>query len=111
MKTKSISSLGRLPEWPESRRRLRRIQSILLKQSKWDRASPEAVFQAPDFRVKLGGALRRLLLACFGGGLIAAGLLLAGSFGPGRNWQLFRSLFFIERYGDNATTDLPARGI
>ena len=35
--------------------------------------------------MKLGGALRRLLLACFGGGLIAAGLL-AGSFWLGRNW-------------------------
>jgi hypothetical protein len=86
MKTKSLRSLVILPEWPKSRRRLRRIQSILLKQSKRDRASPEAVFQAPDFRVRLGGALRRLLLACFGGGLIAAGLLLAGSFWLGRNW-------------------------
>ena len=39
-----------------------------------------------DFRVKLGGAWGRLLWACFGGGLIAGGLLLAGGFWLGRNW-------------------------
>jgi hypothetical protein len=39
-----------------------------------------------DFRVKLGGAWGRLLWACFGGGLIAGGLLLAGGVWLGRNW-------------------------
>jgi hypothetical protein len=39
-----------------------------------------------DFRVKLGGAWGRLLWACFGGGLIAGALLLAGGFWLGRNW-------------------------
>jgi len=38
------------------------------------------------FRVKLGGAWGRLLWACFGGGLIVGGLLLAGGFLLGRNW-------------------------
>ena len=39
-----------------------------------------------DFRVKLGGAWGRLLWACFGGGLIAAALLMASGFWLGRNW-------------------------
>jgi len=39
-----------------------------------------------DFRLKLGGAWGRLLWACLGGGLIAAGFLLAGGFWLGRNW-------------------------
>jgi hypothetical protein len=39
-----------------------------------------------DFRVKLGGAWGRLLWACFGGGLITGGLLLAGGVWLGRNW-------------------------
>jgi citrate lyase gamma subunit len=39
-----------------------------------------------DFRVKLGGGWGRLLWACFGGGLIVGGLLLAGGFWLGRNW-------------------------
>lgn len=39
-----------------------------------------------DFRVKLGGVWGRLLWACFGGGLIAGGLLLAGGVWLGRNW-------------------------
>jgi hypothetical protein len=39
-----------------------------------------------DFRMKLGGAWGRLLWACFGGGLIAGALLLAGGFWLGRNW-------------------------
>jgi hypothetical protein len=39
-----------------------------------------------DFRAKLGGAWGRLLWACFGGGMVAATLLLAGGFWLGRNW-------------------------
>ena len=38
------------------------------------------------FRARLGGAWGRLLWACFGGGLIAATLLMAGGFWLGRNW-------------------------
>ena len=38
------------------------------------------------FRAKLGGAWGRLLWACFGGGLVAAALLMAGGFWLGRNW-------------------------
>jgi hypothetical protein len=38
------------------------------------------------FRAKLGGAWGRLIWACFGGGLVAAALLLAGGFWLGRNW-------------------------
>ena len=38
------------------------------------------------FRAKLGGAWGRLLWACFGGGLVAAALLIAGGFWLGRNW-------------------------
>ncbi len=39
-----------------------------------------------SFRLKLSGAWGLLLWACLGGGLIAAGLLLAGGFWLGRNW-------------------------
>ena len=39
-----------------------------------------------EFRVKLGGAWAKLLWACFGGGLIVGGLLLAGGFWLGRHW-------------------------
>ena len=38
------------------------------------------------FRAKLGGAWGWLLWACFGGGLVAAALLMAGGFWLGRNW-------------------------
>ena len=38
------------------------------------------------FRARLGGAWGRLLWACFGGGLVAAALLIAGGFWLGRNW-------------------------
>jgi hypothetical protein len=38
------------------------------------------------FRAKLGGVWGRLLWACFGGGLVAAALLMAGGFWLGRNW-------------------------
>jgi hypothetical protein len=38
------------------------------------------------FRTKLSGAWGRLLWACFGGGLVAAALLMAGAFWLGRNW-------------------------
>jgi hypothetical protein len=38
------------------------------------------------FRAKLGGVWGRLLWACFGGGLAAAALLMAGGFWLGRNW-------------------------
>jgi hypothetical protein len=37
-------------------------------------------------QAKLGGAWGRLLWACFGGGLVAAALLLVGGFWLGRNW-------------------------
>jgi hypothetical protein len=39
-----------------------------------------------DFGVKLSGAWGKLLWACFGGGLIAGSLLLAGGFWLGRHW-------------------------
>jgi hypothetical protein len=38
------------------------------------------------FRAKLGGVWGQLLWACFGGGLVAAALLVAGGFWLGRNW-------------------------
>ena len=38
------------------------------------------------FQAKLGGVWGRLLWACFGGGLVAAALLMAGGFWLGRNW-------------------------
>jgi len=38
------------------------------------------------FRAKLVGVWGRLLWACFGGGLVAAALLMAGGFWLGRNW-------------------------
>jgi hypothetical protein len=38
------------------------------------------------FRAKLGGAWGRLIWACFGGGLVAAAVLLACGFWLGRNW-------------------------
>ena len=37
-------------------------------------------------QAKLGGTWGRLLWACFGGGLVAAALLLVGGFWLGRNW-------------------------
>jgi hypothetical protein len=37
-------------------------------------------------QAKLGGTWGRLLWACFGGGLVAAALLMAGGFWLGRNW-------------------------
>ena len=39
-----------------------------------------------DFKDRLNGVWGRLIWACIGGGLIAAGLLLAGGFWLGRNW-------------------------
>ena len=39
-----------------------------------------------DFKDKITGGWGRLLWACLGGGLIAAGFLLAGGFWLGRNW-------------------------
>jgi len=39
-----------------------------------------------SFRAKLGGVWGQLLWACFGGGLVAAALLMAGGFWLGRNW-------------------------
>jgi len=38
------------------------------------------------FRAKLGGVWGRFAVACFGGGLAAAALLMAGGFWLGRNW-------------------------
>jgi hypothetical protein len=44
------------------------------------------VLATAGFRAKLGGAWGRLLWACFGGGLVAAALLMACGFWLGRNW-------------------------
>jgi hypothetical protein len=39
-----------------------------------------------DFRVELGEAWGQLLRGCFGGGVLAGGLLLVGGFWLGRHW-------------------------
>lgn len=39
-----------------------------------------------DFKNKITGAWGKLIWACFGGGLVAGALLLAGGFWLGKNW-------------------------
>lgn len=64
----------------------------------------EAVFQAVDFRVKLGGAWRRLLRACFAVILSPRDSYWQAVSGWAEIGSCFRPLLFIERFGDLAPT-------